>query len=146
MKHLILLQIQNMRDITEVLLQWLIIFLIKSLLVLWVVLLKVKSSQQLPEELHKPIIRKFKKRWLYSSSKENIWGADLADIQLISKYNNGIRFLLCVIDIFSKYICVVPLKDEWDITITSDFQKILEELNQRPNETWIDKIWDRIVQ
>ena len=146
MKHLILLEIQNMRDIKEVLLQWFIIFLKKSLLVLWVVLLKVKSSQQLPEELHKPIIRKFKKRWLYSSFKENIWGADLADIQLISKYNNGIRFLLCVIDIFSKYICVVPLKDEWDITITSDFQKILEELNQGPNEIWVDKIWDRIVQ
>ena len=126
MKHLILLQIQNMRDITEVLLQWLIIFLIKSLLVLWVVLLKVKSNQQLPEELHKPIIRKFKKRCLYSSFKENIWGADLADIQLISKYNNGIRFLLCVIDIFSKYVCVVSLKDKKCIAITNAFQKILD--------------------
>ena len=61
------------------------------------------SDQQLAEELHKPIIKKFKKRKVHSSFKDNIWGADLADIQLISKFNKGIPFLLCVIDIFSKY-------------------------------------------
>ena len=60
-------------------------------------------NEQLSEELHKPIIRKFKKRKVYSASKDNIWGADLADMQLISKFNQGVRFLLCVIDIFSKY-------------------------------------------
>ena len=49
--------------------------------------------------LHKPIIRKFEKRKVYSTFKDNIWGADLADMQLLSKYNKGIRFLLCVIDI-----------------------------------------------
>ena len=61
------------------------------------------QNEQLAEELHKPIIRKFKKRKVYSAFKDNIWGADLADMQLLSKYNKGIRFLLCVIDIFSKY-------------------------------------------
>ena len=60
-------------------------------------------THQLAEELHKPIIRKFKKRTVYSRSKDNIWGADLADLQLISKFNKGFIFLLCVIDIFSKY-------------------------------------------
>ena len=59
--------------------------------------------QQSAEELHKPIIRKFKKGRVYSSFKNKIWGADLADMQLISKFNKGIRFLLCVIDILSKY-------------------------------------------
>ena len=68
--------------------------------------------QQLAEELHKQIIKKLKKRRVYSSFKDNIWGADLADMQLISKFNKGIRFLLCVIDIFSKYTWVVPLKDK----------------------------------
>ena len=70
------------------------------------------QNEQLAEELHKPIIRKFKKRKVYSAFKDNIWGVDLADMQLLSKYNKGIRFLLCVIDIFSKYAWVVPLKDK----------------------------------
>ena len=60
----------------------------------------IKEDQQLANELHKPIIIKFKKRKVYSSFKENIWGVDLADMQLISKYNKGIRFFLCAIDLF----------------------------------------------
>ena len=69
------------------------------------------QTEQLAEELHKLIIRKFKKRKVYSTLKDNIWGVDLADMQLLSNCNKGIRFLLCVIDIFSKYAWVVPLKD-----------------------------------
>ena len=57
------------------------------------------SDQQLEEELHKPIIRKFKKRKVQSPFIDNIWGTDLADMQLISKFNKGFIFLLCVIDI-----------------------------------------------
>ena len=68
------------------------------------------QNKQLAEELHKVIIRKFKKRKVYSAFKDNIWGADLADMQLLSKYNKGIRFSLCVIVIFSKYAWVVPKK------------------------------------
>ena len=63
----------------------------------------MKHNEQLAKELHKPIIRKFKKRKVYSIFKDNIWGADLADMQLTSKFNKGFRFLFCVIDIFSKY-------------------------------------------
>ena len=62
---------------------------------------EIKEHQQLANELHKPIIKKLKK--VYSSFKDNIWGVDLADMQLISKYNKGIRYLLCAIDLFSKY-------------------------------------------
>ena len=61
------------------------------------------SNQQLAEELHKPVIRNFQEKRVYSPFKDNISGADLADMQLISKFNKGIRFLLCVIDTFSKY-------------------------------------------
>ena len=67
------------------------------------------QNEQLANELHKPIIRKFEKRKVYPTFKDNIWGVDLADMQLLSKYNKGIRFLLCVIDIFCKYAWVVPL-------------------------------------
>ena len=73
---------------------------------------EIKQNQQLPEKLHKPIIRIFKKRKVYSAFKDNIWGADLVDMQLISKINKGFRFLLCVIDIFSKCAWIAPLKDK----------------------------------
>ena len=69
------------------------------------------AMQQLAEELHKPIIRKFKKRKVYSTFKDHIRGADLADMQVKSNFNKGLRFLICVIDIFSKYAWVVSLKD-----------------------------------
>ena len=71
--------------------------------------------------------------------KDNIWGADLADMQLLSKYNKGIRFLLCVIDISSKYAWVVPLKDKKGISIVKAFQSILKQSNRKPNKIWVDK-------
>ena len=80
-----------------------------------------KENIQLADELHKPIIRKFKKRKVHSSFRDNIWGADLADMQLLSKFNKGLRFLLCVIDIFSEYAWVVPLKDKRGISIVNPF-------------------------
>ena len=61
-------------------------------------------------------------------------------MQLISKFNNGFRFLLCVIDIYSKYAWVIPLKDKKGITITNAFQKILDESNRKPNKIWTDKV------
>ena len=61
-----------------------------------------------------------------SSFKDNIWGVDLADMQLISKYNRGLRYLLCAIDLFSKYAFVVPLKDKKGTTIVNAFQSILD--------------------
>ena len=96
------------------------------------------QSEQLADKLHKPI-RKFEKRTLYSTFKDNIWGVDLADMQLLSKYNKGIRFLLCVIDIFSKYPWVVPLKDKKGISIVKAFQSILKQSNRKPNKIWVDK-------
>ena len=80
------------------------------------------QNEQLAEELHKPIIRKFEKRRVYSTFKDNIWGVDLADVQLLSKYNKGIRFLLCVIDIFNKYARVVTLKGKKGIILLKHFK------------------------
>ena len=65
-------------------------------------------DQQLAEELGKPIIRELKKRKVHSPFLGNIWDANLPDMQLISKFDKGICFLLCHIDIFSKYAWVVP--------------------------------------
>ena len=77
----------------------------------------------LAEELQITITRKFENKKLYSSFKDNILGANLADLLLITKFNKGIRFLLCVIDVYNKYTWVVPSKDQKGITITNAFQK-----------------------
>ena len=97
------------------------------------------ENEQLAEELNKPIIRKFKKRKVHSPFKDNIWGADLADMQLISKFNKGFRFLLCVINIFSKYAWVAPLKVKKGVSIVNVFQKILDDSKRKPNKIWVDK-------
>ena len=70
------------------------------------------ENKQLAEQLHKPIIRNFKRRKAYSSFKDNIWGVDLADMSLISTFNKGIKYLLCVIDLFNRYSWVIPLKNK----------------------------------
>ena len=58
------------------------------------------------------LLENSKKRKVYSSFRDNIWGVDLADMQSLSKYNKGMKYLLCVIDLFSKYAWVVPIKDK----------------------------------
>ena len=98
------------------------------------------SDNELPKELHKPIIRKIEKRKVHSSFIDNILGADLADMQLISKFNKGFRFLFCVIDIYSKYARVIPLKDKKCTTITNAFQKNLNESNRKSNKIWVNRI------
>ena len=97
------------------------------------------QNQQLAEELHKPIIKKIQKRKRHAAFKDNIWGADLADMQLLNRYNKGIRFLLCVIDIFSKYAWVVPLKNKKGVSIVTAFQSILKQSNRKPNKILVDK-------
>ena len=97
------------------------------------------SNKELAEELNKPFVRKFNKRKVQSLFMDSIWGSDLADMQLISKFEKGIRFLLYVIDIYSKNAWVIPLKDQKGITITNAFQKILKESNSKPNTACFDK-------
>ena len=94
---------------------------------------------QLAEELRKPIIRKFNKGKAQSPFIDNIWGAELADMQLISKFNKEFRFLLCFIDIYSKYAWGIHSKDKKGITITNAFQKILDESKRKPNKIWVHK-------
>ena len=71
-----------------------------------------EPNYQLANELHKPIIQKFKKSKVYSSFTDNISGVDLADMQPLSKYNKGNKLLLGAIDLFSKYAWVIPIQDK----------------------------------
>ena len=98
-----------------------------------------EPSLKLADELHKPIIRKFNKRKVYSSFKDNIWRVDLAGMQLLSKFDKGIKHLLCVIDLFSKYAFVVPLKDKKEANIINAFQSILDKSGRKPNKIWVDQ-------
>ena len=98
-----------------------------------------KENVQSANELHKPIIKKFNKRKVHSSFRDNLWGVDLAYMQLLSKFNKGFRFLLCVMDIFSKYAWVIPLKDKKGISIVNAFQIIFKKSNRKPNKIWVDK-------
>ena len=88
-----------------------------------------KENIQLADEFHKPIIKKFKKREVYSSLRDN-----LADTQLLSKFNKGFRFSLCVFNIFSKFAWVIHLKDKKSISIVNGFQKLLNDSKRKPNK------------
>ena len=81
---------------------------------------------------------KFKIQKVYSLFRDNIWGVDLADMQSLSKYNKGIKYLLCAIDLFSKYAWVVPIKDKKGTSIVNAFQKIISE-GRKPNKIWVDQ-------
>ena len=96
-----------------------------------------EPNYQLANELHKPIIRKFKKRKVYSSFTDNIWGVDLAGMQSLTKYNKGIKYLLCVIDLFSKFGWVVPINDKKGSSIVNRFKKIISK--RKPNKIWFDQ-------
>ena len=73
---------------------------------------------------------------LIHSLKDNIWGVELADMQSLSEYNKGFKYLLCVIDLFSKYAWVISIKDKKGIV--NAFKKIISEGQIKPNKIWFD--------
>ena len=96
-------------------------------------------SEQLAEELHKPVIKKFKGKKFYARFKDNIWAVDLAEIELLSSKNKYVKYLLCVIDVFTKYAWVKPFKDKKGKTVLNVFIEIVNESNHKPNKLWADK-------
>ena len=98
-----------------------------------------EPNYQLANELDKPIIRKFKKRKVYSSLRDNIWGVDLTDIRSLSKYNKGNKYLLSATDLFSKCAWVIPIKDKKGTSIVDAFKKIISEGRRKPNKIWVDQ-------
>ena len=94
-------------------------------------------NYELANELHKPVIKKFKRRKVYSSCKDNIWGVDLAVMQSLSKFNEGFKYLLCAIDLFSKYAWVIPIKDKKSASTVNAFKKIISK-KRKSNKIWVD--------
>ena len=95
-------------------------------------------SQQLADELHKPITRNFSERTVISNDIDKIWAADLVEMQKFSKWNKGIKYLLMVIDIFSKYGWIKPLKDKKTETVSLAFYEIFKS-KRKPTMLWTDK-------
>ena len=96
-------------------------------------------SQQLAEELHKPITRNFRKRRGIPKGIDKIWAADLVEIQKFRKWNKGITYLLMVIDVFSKYGWIKPLKDKKTESMRSAFDEIFKKNKRKPTMLWTDK-------
>ena len=86
---------------------------------------KKKNSwkEKLADESHKPIKRKFSRRSVTVCNKDEIWSADLVDMQAFSSFNNGFKYILTVIDVFSKYAWAVPIKGKSAVTVTKAFEK-----------------------
>ena len=95
-------------------------------------------AQQLAEELHKPIRRKFTKRRVFAKGVDEIWAADLVEMQTFSEWNKGIKYLLMVIDVFSKFGWIEPLQNKKGETVASAFKKIFKS-GRKPRLLWTDK-------
>ena len=101
------------------------------------------------QELFKQVIKKYKRRKLYARFKDNIWAADLLEMGSFSSFNHGIKYLLCAIDLYTKYTLVKPLNDKKAKTARHVFIDILNESKHKPNKLWVDQgrqFHDKLLQ
>ena len=95
-----------------------------------------KFTDDHAEELYKPVTKKFQRR-VNVNSIDEIWAADLIDVQAFSKDNSGIKYLLTVINIFSKFVWIVSLQQKTGQEVANSFSRILKQ--RRPRKMWVDK-------
>ena len=94
-------------------------------------------QEELAEELHKPIRHKFKRRRVFVFNVDDIWSADLKDMQYLSKENKNYKYILTVIDLFSKTAYTIPLKSKSSQEIIESFEKLFS--NRKPKKLWTDQ-------
>jgi len=94
-------------------------------------------SDQLADELHKPVVRHFRERKVYVKGIDKIWAADLVDMQSSSKFNRGVEYLLTVIDVFSKFGWMLPLKDRTGVSVANASKEIFKQ--RKPEKLWTDE-------
>ena len=97
----------------------------------------LKFTSELAEELYKPVTRNCQRRRVNVNSIDEIWAYDLIDMQTFLMDNNGIKYLLTVIDIFSKFVWIISLKRKTGQEVANAFSRILRE--RRPSKMWVDK-------
>ena len=113
--------------------------------------LGIQWSNELADELHKPIRRKFQKRKVVAKTVDDIWTADLVEMIPLAKYNKGFKYLLMVIDVFSKFGWIVPLKTKTGVAVANAFKRLFKEVEEEgkegeggsrrrvPTRLWTDK-------
>ena len=99
----------------------------------------VGPFELLTDELHKPTKRKFERRRVIVFEIDDIWGADLVEVQEWSQKNKGFRYMLNIIDIFSKFVWCIPLKDKTGQTVSDAFKQVVKETNRQPQKLWVDE-------
>ena len=99
---------------------------------------RIIVNEQLAEELHKPVIKKFKRSKVSARFKDNIWAVDLAEIESLSSKNKNVKYLLCVTDLFTRYEWVKPLKSKAK-TVLDAFIEIVNKSNYKPKKLWVDQ-------
>ena len=113
-------------------------------------MIRKQDQEQLAEELHKPVNKKFKIRKVYVRFKGNIWAAYIAEMKSLSSKNKNVKYLLCVIDVFTKYAWVKPLKGKKGKTVVNTFMSlIVNESNGKPNKLWVDQgreLYNKLMQ
>ena len=100
---------------------------------------KKQFLKQLAKELHKPVIRKFKRAQVITNGIDDVWAADLADMSSLASHNDNYKYLLTVIDVFSKYAWAVPVKDKTANTVLKAFQSIVQNDKRKPKRLWTDQ-------
>ncbi len=104
---------------------------------------ELKWTDQLADKLHRPVVKRFRKRIVVAHGIDNIWAADLVDMQAFAKFNGGVKYLLTVIDVFSKYGWIVPLKSKTGVEVaeyfsansTKTYVDVLDEMVNDYNNT-----------
>jgi hypothetical protein len=96
-------------------------------------------NEELAEELHKPVRRKFPRRKVIVHEIDDIWSCDLVEMQEWSKENKGCRYMLNVIDVFSKYAWSIPIQDKKATTVLQAFREIVSQSNRKPKHIWVDE-------
>ena len=100
---------------------------------------EVSVNEQLAEELHKSVTKKFKRKKVFARVTENIWAPCLDETESLSPKNENLEHLLCLIDVFNKYAWVIPFKDEVSKVVLNVFIEIVNKSNRKPNRLWVNQ-------
>ena len=98
---------------------------------------RITWTDQLADELHKPVVKKFRKRKVYVNGIDRILAADFVDMQSFSKFNRGVKYLLTVIDVFSTFGWMLPLKYKTGVSVANALKEILK--HRKPEKFWTDE-------
>ncbi len=99
----------------------------------------MKDDEQFAEEIHHRAVRKFRRRKVIVHRLDEIWGLDLASMESVASHNNGYKFILCIIDVFSKYAWCVPLKNKSATTVLDAVKDVVKKSGRSPEKIWVDK-------